>query len=115
MLSSSPAKTKTTVAQKLKQPSVSPKSTPEKNKFEIKTASPKKKLDFIVDDKTTVKTGFKRKNSPTKTPENKKFKINSHQSPDTQVSQYFYLFLLCTDKLYMIKILGKWIPIRLVT
>lgn len=87
-LNLSPAKTTLLSSpQKSKQLLISPKKcTPEKSSFENKTESSEKKLDFSDDDKTTIKAGFKRKVSPIKTPENKKFKLNSLQSPDTQVS-----------------------------
>lgn len=65
---------------KIKNPSISPK----------KHESPKKKLNFSENDKNTINSGYKRKISPTKTPENKKFKVNSVQSPDTQVSNIIF-------------------------
>lgn len=71
--------------QNLKSPS------PPKNKFQkeilsIEIESPKKKLNFSDDSKTTIKKSSKRKISPVKTPENKKCKVDSIKSPDTQVS-----------------------------
>lgn len=82
----------TLLPQKIKSPS------PLKKKLDkeincIKVESPKKKLDFIDDSKTTIKKSSKRKISPVKTPDNKKYKVDSIQSPDTQVSNIIYLFI----------------------
>jgi len=54
--------------------------------------SPQKKLDLDENDKTTVTIGGKRKVSPIKTPENKKFKVDAVHSPDTQVSTIVFVF-----------------------
>ncbi|KAL5240649.1 hypothetical protein ACI65C_008059 [Semiaphis heraclei] len=70
-------------------PSVSPvKLELQNSTTKIKIESPKNKLYF--DDENTIigKSGSKRKISPTKTPENKKIKISSVDSPDTQESGY---------------------------
>lgn len=93
----SPAKTPVKVvqsvliSQKTKSPSISPKQCKSERKISNIT-----KLDF--NDGEICKTSFKRKNSPTKTPENKKFKVDSVQSPDTQVRNiiiYSYCIFLC--------------------
>lgn len=83
----------------------SPSTSPVKLGFENKTIkinveSPKKKLHF--DDENIIsKSGFKRKMSPTKTPENKKIKISSVDSPDTQVCNIIiYLHFVLRDLLY---------------
>jgi len=56
----------------------------ENKTIKINIESPKKKLNF--DGENIIgKLGSKRKMSPTKTPENKKIKISSVDSPDTQV------------------------------
>lgn len=55
------------------------------------------KIESSDNDKTTAITGFKRKISPINTPENKKFKVHSTQSPNTQVSDVIviiYLYLI---------------------
>lgn len=73
----------------LKSPSVSPLKLGLDNKtINSRLESPKKKLNF--DDEISVigKSGSKRKISPTKTPENKKIKRSSVDSPDTQESGY---------------------------
>lgn len=76
----------------LKSPSVSPLKLGLDNKtINSRLESPKKKLNF--DDEISVigKSGSKRKISPTKTPENKKIKRSSVDSPDTQVRNITYL------------------------
>ncbi|XP_060864496.1 replication factor C subunit 1 isoform X2 [Metopolophium dirhodum] len=87
---SSPRKTvqSTLIPQKTKSPSESPRKLGLENKtIKINIESPKKKLNF--DDENIIgKSGSKRKMSPTKTPENKKIKISSVDSPDTQESGY---------------------------
>lgn len=91
----SPAKSIQTilVSHKTKRQSISPRKCDlNENTGKIKIKSPKKKL-FCNND-TTVKTGFKRKLSPIKTPENKKIKVNLVQSPDTQVSNFFLFYLI---------------------
>jgi len=71
----------------------------------INIESPKNELYF--DDENTIigKSGSKRKISPTKTPENKKIKISSVDSPDTQVCNIiiYIHFLLST---YFIKLIN---------
>ncbi|XP_026809909.1 replication factor C subunit 1 [Rhopalosiphum maidis] len=90
-LTSSPKQTVqlTIIPQKTKSPSMSPlKLGPVNKTTKLKLESPKKKLNFD-DEKTIIgKSGSKRKISPTKTPENKKIKISSIDSPDTQESGY---------------------------
>uniref|UniRef100_A0A2S2NZI3 Replication factor C subunit 1 n=1 Tax=Schizaphis graminum TaxID=13262 RepID=A0A2S2NZI3_SCHGA len=90
-LTSSPKQTVqlTIIPQKTKSPSMSPlKLGPENETSRLKLESPKKKLNFD-DGKTIIgKSSSKRKISPTKTPENKKIKISSIDSPDTQESGY---------------------------
>lgn len=84
---------------KLKSPIKFPKKCEsQKSTSSIKIISPIKQLNFNDNDKINAQSNFKRKISPTKTPENKKFKNNSVQSPDTQVSDltlilcnYFYI------------------------
>lgn len=84
-------KTKQTVIipKRFKSPSLSPNKCDEKT-FNNKAESPKKKLNFSDEDKATIKTSSKRKISPTTTPENKKFKKNLVQSPDTQVRNIIF-------------------------
>jgi len=87
-LSPSPKKTVqlSIITQKLKSPSVSPLKLGLQNKtINSRLESPKKQLSF--DDEISVigKSGSKRKISPIKTPENKKIKRSSLDSPDTQV------------------------------
>lgn len=67
----------------------------ENKTIKIDIESPKKKLNF--DDENIIgKLGSKRKMSPIETPENKKIKISSVDSPDTQVCNIIrYLFLFC--------------------
>lgn len=90
----SPAKKVQTVLipQKLKSSSVSPKKNDlEKGTSNITIESPRKKLVFHNDDDNTKKTTIKRKILSTNTPENKKFKVDLIQSPDTQVSNIIFL------------------------
>ncbi|XP_060843413.1 replication factor C subunit 1 [Rhopalosiphum padi] len=90
-LTSSPKQTVqlTIIPQKTKSPSMSPlKLGPENKISKLKLESPKKKLNFDEEKTIIGKSGFKRKISPTKTPENKKIKISSIDSPDTQESGY---------------------------
>lgn len=97
-----------------KSPSISPKICDIKKSISNrKIESPKKSLNFKDEDRTSVKTSFKRKISPTKTPENKKFKNESAPSPDTQVT--IMIIVLSVPFYIVIKILGKWIYNRFIT
>lgn len=92
----SPDKSKQTllVLNKLKSPSISPKkSNIEKKVSNIKIGSLEKNFNSNDDDQTSDKIRSKRKMSPIKTPENKKFKNNTISSPDTQVS--IMIVILC--------------------
>ena len=99
---SSPRKTvqTTLIPQKTKSPSVSPLKLGLENKTtKIKIESPKKKLNFDDEDTIIGKSSSKRKISPIKTPENKKIKISSVDSPDTQVSNIIYLHFILLNLL----------------
>lgn len=93
---SSPRKTVQSILipQKTKSPSISPLKFGLKNKItNTNIESPKKKLNFDDDCNIIGKSGSKRKMSPIKTPENKKIKISSGNSPDTQVSNIIIYIL----------------------
>lgn len=79
---------------KTKRPFMSPIKCETEKTISNKIESPKKKLDFGNDGKTSTQTCSKRKFSPTKTPENKKFKVDSHQLSDTQVSNHIIMLPL---------------------
>lgn len=90
-LGASPIKNKNIQSQK-----TSPLSKSSKFKLYSNTVL-ESKIKSSDNGTTTAKTGFKRKISPKKTPENKKFKVNSAQSPNTQVSDIIviiYLYLI---------------------
>jgi len=94
-MSLSPAKILKTTSVVQKSPSVSPKNEKLKNNIPNKMFEPlKKKLDIFDDDINIIKTGIKRKFSPIKTPENKKIKVNTVQSPDTQVNNIIYSYFI---------------------
>lgn len=96
------------VLNKLKSPSISPKKCDiEKNMSNSEIESLEKTFHSNDEDRKSVKTSSKRKISPIKTPENKKFKNDTVPSPDTQVS--IMIIILLIEFYIMIEILGKWI------